>query len=273
MTPEEYESLPSRFDLAQKISIETGKAWESASRRLSAASDSAPIRITSNGHGYSDGTTIGIVGARGNRALNGLRAVRNADANTFEIVDLEGREIVANGAYVADSATAFRIAGSNKWYAAITSGEFRNEDSQLWVMEAADSGVTPVDVKALPSEQLNAAQFGNFIVGAPKTVWIPDTVQYSFEPTPWTTVRHYLLGLNARQQYQVKVDPSGYVAIAATSGGTEGRILAASGAGVLAFQTSSQEGTLTVAQQARLARPKPVLDKRKSAGGLRKAFR
>ena len=273
LSAEEYASLPPRFDFTQKISIEMGKAWENASRRISAASDGAPIRITSDGHGYTDGTTIGIIGARGNTALNGLRTVRNPDANTFEIVDPEGREIVANGAYVAGSATAFRIVGNNKWYAAITSGEFRNEDSQLWVMEAADSGVAPADVKALPSEQLNAAQFGNGVVGAPKTVWIPDTMQYSFEPTPGATVRHYLLGLKARQQYQVKADPSGQVVIAAGGETTEGRILAASGAGVLAFQTSLQEGTQTVARQARLTRPKPVLSKRKSSSGLRKAFR
>lgn len=75
---------------------------------VTAATNTAPITITSNGHGLSNGNLVVVSGALGNTAANGTWYVTVVDSNNFR---LNGS--VGNGAYVANSATWQRVSGLN----------------------------------------------------------------------------------------------------------------------------------------------------------------
>jgi len=58
------------------------------------ASNATPITITSNGHGFSNGDTVLVLGVVGNLAANGRWIIANVQTNTFDLVGSIG-----NGAY------------------------------------------------------------------------------------------------------------------------------------------------------------------------------
>jgi Ubiquitin-activating enzyme E1 FCCH domain len=63
---------------------------------ITAATNAAPIVITSAGHGLTTGTLVTISGVTGNTAANGTFQVTVVDANTFSLNGSAG-----NGAYVS----------------------------------------------------------------------------------------------------------------------------------------------------------------------------
>ncbi|MDX1964635.1 MAG: hypothetical protein SFX18_15905 [Pirellulales bacterium] len=65
-----------------------------AAQPLTNASNTAPITITANGHGLSNGDRVRISGVTGNTAANGDFVIANVTANTFDLVGSTG-----NGAY------------------------------------------------------------------------------------------------------------------------------------------------------------------------------
>ena len=64
-----------------------------------------PIVITSVAHGLENGDMVEIVGVVGNTAANGSFIVDSKDANTFEIVALDGNPTTGNGDYNEGSPT------------------------------------------------------------------------------------------------------------------------------------------------------------------------
>jgi hypothetical protein len=71
---------------------------------ITAATNAAPIVITSAGHNLSTGTLVTISGVTGNTAANGTFQVTVIDANTFSLGGSTG-----NGAYV--SGGVWNVAG------------------------------------------------------------------------------------------------------------------------------------------------------------------
>lgn len=61
---------------------------------VTAATNAAPIVITSNSHGLSDGQIVKISGVLGNTGANGVWTVQNKTSNTFELASSQG-----NGTY------------------------------------------------------------------------------------------------------------------------------------------------------------------------------
>ncbi len=67
---------------------------------VTGATQATPIVITSAGHGFKDNAVITISGVEGNTNANGTYRVKNADENTFELVNKDtGADIVGNGQY------------------------------------------------------------------------------------------------------------------------------------------------------------------------------
>ncbi len=69
-----------------------------AATAVTGATNTTPIVITANSHGYSNGDVVWVFGVRGNEAANGQFVVANKTLNTFELTGSVG-----SGAYTASS--------------------------------------------------------------------------------------------------------------------------------------------------------------------------
>jgi hypothetical protein len=89
-----------REDTARWPNVEAKVFVRVARRRgVTAASNTAPIVITSNGHGFMADDLVTVQGVGGNTAANGVWIVANPTANTFELLGSIG-----NGAYTSGGA-------------------------------------------------------------------------------------------------------------------------------------------------------------------------
>jgi hypothetical protein len=82
-----------------RVGMDSGKPLHStgtAVKTITGATNASPIVITSTAHGYSNGDFVHISGVAGNTAANGLFAIQNVAANTFELVGSTG-----SGAYTS----------------------------------------------------------------------------------------------------------------------------------------------------------------------------
>lgn len=82
-----------------------------APKNITGATNTTPIQITCNAHGYENGDTVLIQNVGGNTAANGYRIVKNAAANTFDITDLDGVNVAGSGAYTAGGTTTRYFGG------------------------------------------------------------------------------------------------------------------------------------------------------------------
>lgn len=116
--------------------------WNQGSASITNATNATPIVITSNGHGLSNGTRVGITGVGGNTTPNDkIWIIANVAANTFELVGSTG-----NGAYTSGG-TWFSIPntrGTNIAYDNNTGFVVKSGDAERrWVgtgMTGATSG-------------------------------------------------------------------------------------------------------------------------------------
>jgi hypothetical protein len=76
--------------------------WGPASLPISAATNAAPIQITSNNHGLVTGQAINISGVGGNTAANGTWTVTFVDNNNFTLTNSDG---TASGTYTPNTGT------------------------------------------------------------------------------------------------------------------------------------------------------------------------
>lgn len=104
-----------------------------AIKSITAATNATPVVITINAHGYSDGDTVYIYGATGNTAINGYRLVKNKTANTFEITNLAGANVVGNGAFAGPAKAQRYFAGG--YFQALAAGGTGFDDARIrtWV--------------------------------------------------------------------------------------------------------------------------------------------
>ena len=254
LSPAEYAALPAQFDTTQRIYADIGKAWENVSRTIVGATNASPIVVTTSvNHGWSNGDYIYISGATGNTAANGFRRIRNATANTFEITDWQGNDIAGNGTF-AGATTVHRIL-RNKWSTRVFSGQYQNEESQMLVLEAADSSATPAAVATWSTPLLNIAQFSDYLAAGLKSHPAPDNFTYSFDGS--RMVKHHLIGLEPGGFYYVDASAAGVIHVSRTftPGWTQ---VTATPAGVLRMTTGAT-GQLLQSRIAATSSSKAVL--------------
>jgi len=69
---------------------------------VSDATNATPIVITSSGHGFKDNSIVYIQNVGGNTAANGVRLLKNCDADTMELYDPDTENAIAgNGSYTS----------------------------------------------------------------------------------------------------------------------------------------------------------------------------
>jgi hypothetical protein len=71
-------------------------------KTITAASNAAPIVITSNGHGFAANDLVTVQGVGGNVAANGVWMVANPADNTFELFGSVGNGVYTSGGEVLD---------------------------------------------------------------------------------------------------------------------------------------------------------------------------
>lgn len=126
--------------------------WNQSTAAITAASNAAPIVVTSNGHGLSNNDLVGIINVGGNTAANGIWSVQNITANTFELEGSTGSGAYTSGGtwYKLNSTRATNITLQNGRY--VKSGD----TGKLYLgtgMTTATSGQTGI-VLSTPSSIL-----------------------------------------------------------------------------------------------------------------------
>jgi hypothetical protein len=96
--PVNADSLPSYrvYGPAGLMQNGTGAVAFKDSKAITAASNAAPIKITSVGHGLTAGSRVTIAGVLGNTAANGTWTITPVDADNFTLGGSSG-----NGAYTS----------------------------------------------------------------------------------------------------------------------------------------------------------------------------
>ncbi len=128
---------------------------------------------------------------------------------------------------------------ASQWRIEMSTGASVTSEQYLVVMQAGDSGFTPMTVTALAASNLRAGQFtGNVVAALTDTATSGVTRSYTF--TSSGTVRHRVLGLLPSTAYAVDRSTPGTVIIT-DSGGAGGNITTTAG-GLLVFDTNSAPG-------------------------------
>jgi hypothetical protein len=92
-----------REDTARWPNVEAKVNARVARRKLiTGASNTAPIVITANGHGFAAGDEITVQGVGGNLAANGVWITANPTDNTFELLGSAGNGAYTSGGEVRD---------------------------------------------------------------------------------------------------------------------------------------------------------------------------
>lgn len=71
-------------------------------KAITGATNATPIVVTATSHGFANGDIVSITGVGGNAAANGVWAIANQAANTFELTDpVTGSNAVGSGSYTS----------------------------------------------------------------------------------------------------------------------------------------------------------------------------
>lgn len=125
------------YSNAGVLTLETVN-WNQSTAAIAAASNATPIVITSNGHGLSNTDMVAIAGVGGNTAANGVWAVANVAANTFE---LEGS--AGSGAYTAGG-TWYKLNATRATAITLQNGRYvkSGETNKLYLGTAMTTGTS-----------------------------------------------------------------------------------------------------------------------------------
>jgi len=123
--------IPFQFSISQGYALEFGDQYMriksdgayvvESGTTITGATNSSPLVITDNGHGYSNGDWVYITGVNGMTQLNGLTwIIINKTANTYQLTDLFGHTVnsTSYGVYTSGG-TAARIYTVVSPYAAV----------------------------------------------------------------------------------------------------------------------------------------------------------
>lgn len=143
-----------------------------APKNITNATNTNPIVVTVNAHGYEDGDTVFITLVGGNTAANGYRIVQNGTPNTFEITDLDGVNVAGSGAYTSGG-TATRYFGGGRFQTiavgdsftdykirAYADGQLKIRDALITLTDATNNGYIELNPSTGPT-----ALFRNTLTG------------------------------------------------------------------------------------------------------------
>jgi hypothetical protein len=111
----------------------------------------------------------------------------------------------------------------------ISSGQYVNEENHFYVMQALDSGVTPLPVLDKSTASVNVGQIGDYVLATPRDPNSVSDLSYTYTPNG-KSITHYVFGLIPDGSYQV-ISTSSQIVIKQGTGSK------ASASGVLTFQT------------------------------------
>jgi hypothetical protein len=97
----------------------------------------------------------------------------------------------------------------------IGSNTFRNQESQLIVMQSENVGTAAIPVTAVTGTGMDGAQVGQIVVAAPSTTTIPSTITYTYTVGALNNT-HYVFDLLSSTDYDVNTSVSGQITIVPT---------------------------------------------------------